>query len=42
MKEVEEIMQGVGVFFGEDNIVKTLSLEIIAYLVDRSERSSIL
>ena len=42
MKEVEEIMQGFDVFFGEDNEVKTLSLGIIAYLADRPERSSIL
>ncbi len=42
MKGMEEIMQGFDVFFGEDNIVKILSLEIIAYLADRSERSSIL
>ncbi len=35
MKEVEEIMQGFGVFFGEENVVKTLLLGIIAYLADR-------
>ena len=42
MKEVEEIMQGFDAFFGDDNIVKTFSLGIIAHLVDRPERSSIL
>ena len=42
MKEVEDIMQGVDVFFSKDNTVKTLSLGIIAYLADRPERSSIL
>ncbi len=42
IKKVKEIMQGVNVFFGEDNTVKTLSLGIIAYLADRLERSSIL
>ena len=42
MKEVQEIMEGMPVYFAEDNSVRTISLGILAYLADRPKRSAIL